>query len=852
MSELQAGPSYDLLATERGLTERVTALIQEAKPFSFDIETGYEGDTREEAQLHPEENFIAGISFTNSLRWARYVPMRHDSGANLDPEWVAQTMWPLMVTGLGVPHGGQFELRCMSRWFREYVPEARATNGYFPIRSDTMLEAHAEGRHRTVALKPLTLRTFNHQMAEILSLFPGDLTKFQENSIRFSALDQHDPAVYEYACEDSLWTLAHHYKRYMGVGGYPAISDPGHPQHRIYQIEMAILYIVCGMEETGLCYDWAYMRDGALRGREFQEKLSTEISADLSEMLGEPVKLNIASPKQVATVLYDRLHLPVKRRSRKTNNPSTDKIALKGLSKQYPVVQKIVDWKQLAKLCGTYLETYERKFAYCECGRSHPHHMQCGVPAGRFAVSGPPYQQSPKKYHYELSSKNLNAVTLGDGSIAVLRPDQFNFNFRNAIICPPGYYGFGFDYSQIELRVLAGEAGETALVEAFARGEDVHKKTASLMLSIPLEQITDDHRGVGKTMNFALGYQMGVDGLADRLGITKGEAQDLFDQYFMAYSHIKDYMAATIETAARQGYVLTKFGRRVPIWEFESAEVWKRREGERLAGNAPIQGGAADYMKIAMVRADQALRKTGLIDRGVRLVMNIHDALEWYVPYSVRPGEIINALTKPGVVDAHPAILFPVEGWPPMVAEWHAWEKWGSAKELEVSDDGAVRIKGERDEEFTPGEEDEDGPSLPAVDLEAMRRARGEAQGAGAPDPGHQPVAVDSPGSALAVDRPDNRHRGVLSPYCGPARTVIIQAGAIQPDQFRAFMELLEGSPGPNSVLLKIPGGAVPFRQTCGLSPDHLAEITLALGQAEVTWDPDSVDGAAVAQGAVL
>lgn len=812
----EAGPSYGLLTAEHELSERAAALLTEAKPFGFDIETGYEGEQREDAQLHPEENIVSGISFTNSVTWGRYVPFTHDSGTNLDPAFAAPLFWSLLASGLGVPHGGQFELRTLSKWFLRYCPElADPTDGYFPLRSDTMLEAHAQGTHHTLALKPLTKATFNHQMTEFMELFDTGtkkLTKKDKDSVRFGSLDQHDPKVYSYACEDSVWALAHHYKR------YPLVKD-----NLIYQMEMSILPIVCRMEDFGLQYDWTFLRDGAQRGRAFQEKLATEISAELSEMLGEPVKLNLASPKQKAEILYDRLHLPVKRRSRKTNNPSTDKIALKGLSGQYPVVQSMVNWNQLNKLCGTYLEKYEKKYTYAEDGRTHPHHMQCGVPAGRFAVSDPPYQQSPKKYHYVLKSG-----------------EEFNFNFRNGIVAPAGYYGLGFDYSQIELRVMAGEAGETALIEAFANGIDVHSKTASLMLGIPLDQVSEDeHRPIGKTMNFALGYSMGVDGLADRLGISKEAAQDLFDQYFSVYAQIKGYMERTVETARRQGYVTTRFGRRVPIWEFERPERWIQKEGERLAGNAPIQGGAADYMKMAMIRADKALTKTGLYDRGVRLVMNIHDALEWYVPRDIQPEEIIHALCDRDVIDSQPAIQFAIEGWPPMEAEWHAWKKWGTAKKIELGPDGKVRIKGDHVEDVLPGDEDEEGPSLPAVDLDAMRRARGEM--------GTQ--QMDMKQSAAQPMVTQFLAAPPLQPYTGPPRTVIIKVGKPQPDAFRALLALYETTPGPNTLILRMPEGDVPFKETCGLAPSHAAVIEMTIGVCEVVYDADSVDYSAVGEG---
>jgi DNA polymerase I-like protein with 3'-5' exonuclease and polymerase domains len=809
-----AGPSYDLLTSEADLKALTERLLSEAKPFGFDIETGYDGESREKAQLHPEENFIAGISLTNSVSWARYIPVRHDSGENMDPECVFSVLEPLLRTGLGIAHGGKFELRCIAHTLVELGLAPDLLSAYFLLRSDTMLEAHAEGTHKTVALKPLTLATFHHQMTEIMELFPDGLTKKEEDSIRFNVLDQHDPKVYSYACEDSVYALGHHLYR------YPRVRDT-----LIYKVEMGILPIACEMEDNGLLYDWSFMRDGLQRGEAFRERMSAEISADLSEMLGEPVSLNLASPKQVADVLYNKLGLPAKHKSRKTGNPSTDKIAMKTLSARYPVCQRIVEWKGLTRLCGTYLGKYERDYSYAPDGRTHPNHLQHGVPAGRFAVAGPPYQQSPKKYHYELHTG-----------------DTFDFNFRNAIVAPPEHYGLGFDYSQIELRVMAGEAGEDALIEAFAEGRDVHRQTGSLMLRIPLEEVTDEFRAVGKTMNFALGYGLTPSGLADRLGIPLAEAQDLFDQWFGAYSHIKAYMDRTITQASQRGYVTTKFGRRVPIWEFESAERWKRSEGERLAGNAPIQGGAADYMKVAMIRADKALRRTGLHGRGVRLVMNIHDALEWYVPRAIQPAEIIGALTEPGVIDKQSAIVFPVEGWPPMVAEWHAWKWWGTARELEYRPDGSVVVKGEREEDAMPGEDDEDGPSLPKVDLDALRRERAPEAAQGYPVPAGPGPATDGhlagePGLVLG------------SAALGPPRTVIIDAQRPGREAFAALAEYVGRRPGPHTLILRMPEGVVPFAGTCGVTPVDEANIALILSGARITYDPASVDFQAVGAG---
>ena len=225
-------PNYELLTDVVELHELVERLIAEGKPVGYDIETGYEGESREKASVHPEENFVVGISFTSSLTWARYVPLRHDAGTNMDNTAAAVLFWKLLTAPaadgkpIGVAHNAKFELRTLARWFLRNLAlhpqlgaEVIAALGYTPIRSCTMLESYAEGENRTHGLKEITFWNFGHMMTEILELFPEGLTKDQQKSIRFNVLDQHDPKVVNYACEDALWALAHHLHR------YPVVKD---------------------------------------------------------------------------------------------------------------------------------------------------------------------------------------------------------------------------------------------------------------------------------------------------------------------------------------------------------------------------------------------------------------------------------------------------------------------------------------------------------------------------------------------------------------------------------------------------------------------------------------------------
>jgi DNA polymerase I-like protein with 3'-5' exonuclease and polymerase domains len=805
---------YDLIESIEQLrffAERLHAEVALGRRFGFDIETGYEGEDREKAQLHPEEGLVAGISLgaceSSGTIWGRYAALNHDAGPNLDNAAAAEILWRLLITGYGVPHNASFEIRFLALWFTEHLadhpelgPEVRRRKGYIPVYSDTMIEAFVEAKfksskHRSssdgigseAALKPLTQETFGHQMTEIFELFEAiggkELTKKQKNSIRFNVLDltgPHRRMIIDYVCEDAVWALAHHYKRYPEVAG-----------NLIFQLEMDVIPCVVEMDAEGIVFDWQTMRETAVKATDFAGALREEILGDLTVMRNEAgiegqCQINLGSPPQLAKVLYEELGMPAKHKSRKTGNPSTDKIAMKELSLKHEVIKKILTWRGLRKLVTTWLEVWPVAFSYAPDGRAHPHFIQTAVSAGRFAATDPAIMTAPKEYHLELATGQ-----------------RFDFNFRDLVICPPGWYGLGWDYSQIELRVLAGEAGETVLAEAYARGDDVHSLTASRMLGIPLDQVDPKtHRQTGKTLNFAMNYQMGVDGLADRLGISKDEAQELYDAFFAGYPMIKRYMDRCTSSARREGCVWTRLGRKVVIWEYDDPKVFVQAHGDRVAGNAPIQGGAADYMKVAMVRARAALRKAGIHDK-VRVWLNMHDALEFYVHGSLSPLEVVRVL-QPAVVWTHPLIAH----WPPMVADWHVWDKWGSPRKLELDfgPDGSVAAV----TEDTPAEaplpraswviadpEEDEGPELDPVSPDLLRLPA--------------VPAAPPPDSLVVIDVP----------------------ATPEPDDFARLLRLVQSSPGPAQAFLSTPDGMLKLSDGCRIDLGQ-PEVALILRGAAV------------------
>ena len=850
----------------KDLTDR---LAGEGKPIGYDVETSYQGEPRADAAKHPEENFICGFSLTNSLSWARAVPIAFESGPNIDPEIAARCLHQLAQARdaqgrpLLVPHNAVFELRCTARLFERYLGMLLA-DAYFEVRSDTMVEAYIEAEHESYALKSLTWETFGVKMTEILELFQlpegKELTKFQQDSIQFHLLDQTSSQVIAYMCDDAHKALAHHLLR------WPVVTDPAFRSGKgvfLYRVDMGQIPLVCGMADTGIAYDWNRMREAAQRGQAFMGKLAAEINADISAQLGRPVAFSLASPAQVAKVLYEDLGLPVRRKT-KGGKPSTDAKAIKSLARDHPVVKKLQWYRQVKRRCvDNYAGKYEKDYNYASDGRAHPNILYTAAVTGRFAFSKPAAQQPPKTKQWELASG-----------------ETFVFPWRDFITVPPpgtlgdderrGWYILGFDLSQAELRALAGEAGETALIEAFARGDDIHRLTASRIFGVSMEAVSDDQRQVGKTQNFAVAYQQGVDGLAETLGIPKAEAQQLYDAWFDAYPKIKAWTAGTVRQARMNGHTMSRFGRKHPIWEFAKTcpdgHKWRNAvnrcpqcgqlgmpkseviisHGERLAGNAPVQGGATgDYMRIAMVRADKALKAAGLAGK-VRLFLNVHDSLDFYVRKDVAPATVIKAL--------QPAVIFPVNGWPPMVAEWHAGLRMGSLRELEVGPDWSVTVKGVVQEAPVSGDEDDDDePDRPAVDLAAVRAAA-EA-GNGVPEIAPVAVGVAVPVAAVGEDpgRTDPAVSGMLAGGFGALpRTVIITVPQFPPvEAARRLKAALGRLPGPNTVILRTPPGDILVPGTSGLSPAHQADVAFILPGAQVTYDVASVDYAAIADGLV-
>ncbi|HEY9871700.1 MAG TPA: DNA polymerase, partial [Candidatus Obscuribacterales bacterium] len=332
-----------------------------------------------------------------------------------------------------------------------------------------------------------------------------------------------------------------------------------------------------------------------------------ELTADLSrlekeifELAGHP--FNINSTQQLQKVLFEELSLPVKTRTK--SGYSTDASVLESLRARHPIVGKILDYRQLSKLRSTYVEALARQVSPRD-GRLHGEFNQTGTSTGRLSSSNPNLQNIPIRT--DIGRRIRRAFIPGDPSCVLLSAD----------------------YSQIELRLLAHMSGDETLIDAFNKDQDVHARTAMEIFDLPLSEVTSDRRRIGKTINFSLIYQQGAYSTGVDLGISTREAQAFIDKYFSRYPRVREFMNKTIEQARVTGYVKTLWGRRRYFSHLADRNEAVRRADERAACNAPLQGSAADLIKLAMIKLAGSLKERGLSGR---LILQVHDELVLEVP----------------------------------------------------------------------------------------------------------------------------------------------------------------------------------------------------------------------------
>jgi DNA polymerase-1 len=372
--------------------------------------------------------------------------------------------------------------------------------------------------------------------------------------------------------------------------------EPKERLRAIYEgIELPVAQVLFAMERTGVLIDREKLE---AQSRQLAQRIA-ELERQAIELAGQP--FNLGSPKQIGEILFGQLKLPVVKKTA-SGAPSTDEEVLEKLAEDYPLPKLLLEHRGLSKLKSTYCD--KLPLSADEHGRVHTTYGQAIAVTGRLSSSDPNLQNIP--------------IRTAEGR-----------RIREAFIAPKGHRIVSADYSQIELRIMAHISEDSGLLAAFSKGEDIHRATASEVFGVPVGDVTSEQRRYAKVINFGLIYGMSAFGLASNLGIERDAAKSYIDRYFMRYPGVAKYMESTRALAKRQGYVETVLGRRLWLPEINSPNGPRRGGAERAAINAPMQGTAADLIKLAMIAVAQWIESNSL---GTRMVMQVHDELVLEVP----------------------------------------------------------------------------------------------------------------------------------------------------------------------------------------------------------------------------
>jgi DNA polymerase-1 len=567
---------YEAIVTPESL-DAWLARIAAAELTAFDTET---------TSLDPMRARLVGMSFSIEPGRAAYLPLTHrsmDAGAPtqlpFDETLAKLKPWIEDATKKKVGQNLKYDTHVLAN-------HGIALAG---IAHDTLLQSYVFESHRNHSLEDLARR---HVGVEDLVSYEAICGKGAKQ-IGFDevAID----VATKYAAEDADLTLRVHRALYPSVAANASLDS-------VYRtIELPTSVVLQKVERNGVLIDADLLNR---QGAELGAKMA-ELEAKAYELAGQP--FNLGSPKQIGELLFDKLKLPVARRTA-SGAPSTDEDVLAKLANDYPLPKVLLDHRALSKLKSTYTDKLP-KMVHPVTGRVHTNYAQAVAVTGRLASNDPNLQNIP--------------VRTAEGR-----------RIREAFVAPPGSTIVSSDYSQIELRIMAHISGDEGLIEAFANNEDVHRRTAAEVFNTTAAEVTSEQRRYAKVINFGLIYGMGVFGLASNLGIERDAAKLYIDRYFMRYPGVAAYMQETRESAKAKGYVETVFGRRLWLSEINSPNGPRRAGAERAAINAPMQGTAADLIKLSMIAVQDWIERDGL---ATRMVMQVHDELVLEVPDAELP-----------------------------------------------------------------------------------------------------------------------------------------------------------------------------------------------------------------------
>ena len=530
----------------------------------------------ETTSVHPIEAELVGLSFAVKEKEAFYVPVsdKYEEAVN-----IVNIFKPLYENDKIVKIGQnlKYDLEVLHRYGIQLKGEM----------FDTMIAHYLiqpELHHNMDYMAEVYLHYQTIHIEELI----GPKGKNQRSMRSLSPAE-----VYEYAAEDADITLQ--LKNRLA----PELEKMG-VAHLFYEVEMPLMPVLAEMELNGVCLDSQSLSETS---RELSSQLR-EIEESIYQHAGEA--FNISSPKQVGDILFGKLHLVEKAKKTKSGQYVTNEEVLQSLAHKHEIVAKILEYRGLKKLLSTYIDALPQ-LVNSSTGRIHTTFNQTITSTGRLSSSDPNLQNIP------IRGENGKEI-------------------RKAFIPEPGCLFFSADYSQIELRVMAHLSGDQQMIEAFAENEDIHAATAAKIFKKPISEVTRDERSKAKRANFGIIYGITTFGLAERLDISREEARQLIEGYFESFPQVKSFMEQIKEKAREQGYVTTLFGRRRYLPDINSRNATVRGFAERNAINAPIQGTAADIIKVAMVRINRRFHAEGIRSK---MVIQVHDELN----FSVYPDE---------------------------------------------------------------------------------------------------------------------------------------------------------------------------------------------------------------------
>ncbi len=564
--EPETATDYTVVQTQTQLDSMIAA-IEETGGFTFDTET---------TDLDAMRAQLAGLSFAVAPGRAWYIPVGHREGQQLSLESVLAAVRPLFESAdiAKCAHNANYDMTVLANH------GVRLANVDF----DTMIAAHLLGRsYNQLGLKDLSLNELGHEMTPIKELIGSGRKQITFDQVEIAAA-----ADYAAADADITIRLRDVFEPQLERDNLRGLMD---------DTELALLPVLVTMQRHGIKMDSGVLHEmSADLYRQMEQ-----IKSDIYQSVGHEV--NLDSPKQLSDLLFAELGLPKTRRTK--TGYSTDANALEGLKGIHPVVDGILEYRQVSKLKSTYVDALP-DMVNPFTGRVHTSYNQTGSATGRISSSDPNLQNIPIRTEL---GRQVRRAFVADGA--------------------PDCQLFSADYSQIELRVLAHLSQDPGLLDAFRRGEDIHASTASLMFEVPINEVDSEMRRIAKVLNFGVIYGLSPHGISQQTGFTREQGREFIDTYFAKYPGISEYLETVKAQARADQYVETVLGRRRYLADINSPNFNTRGAAERMAINMPIQGTAADIMKLAMVRVQ---RRLDAEEMRTKMLLQVHDELVFETP----------------------------------------------------------------------------------------------------------------------------------------------------------------------------------------------------------------------------